>query len=236
MTRGKQTPIVKVDPLTEDVYRNKAGWCEKCAPGEDGELLLQIDLSSAHGAFAGYHEKGDKAGGRKATEKKILRNVFTKGDMFFRTGDLLRKTEEGFYYFSDRLGDTFRWKSENVATTQVAEALGAVVHEANVYGVLVPSHEGRAGCAAIPRAPVVDFDKLARHVQVALPKYAQPLFLRLVDKVDVNGTNKQLKVALRNEGVDPDLVRDEVYWLNGGRYVRFERADWDALKAGKVKL
>jgi len=237
VTRSKKAPIVKVDPLTEDVYRNPQGFCEKCDPNEDGELLLQIVTTSAHENFAGYHEQGAGATGQKAaTEKKTLRDVFVKGDAYFRTGDLLRKSPDGFFYFSDRLGDTFRWKSENVATTQVSEALGAVVGEANVYGVLVPSHEGRAGCAAIAKGPSVDLDRLAAHVKVALPKYAQPLFLRFVSAIDVNGTNKQLKVALRNEGVDPDLVADEIFWLKDGKYVKFGRDDWDALKAGKVKL
>jgi len=119
-------------------------------------------------------------------------------------GDLLRRDQDGLYYFCDRLGDTFRWKSENVATTTVAEALGAVVDHPNVYGVLgefpnhtfrsdgprlitwivaVPSHEGRAGCAAVPRdGGPIDFPKLSQHVAKTLPKYAQPLFIRIVDK------------------------------------------------------
>lgn len=210
----------------------------QCAPSEPGELLLQIG-TLPHEIFAGYHEKAGAGGKKAASEKKILRDVFVKGDAYFRTGDLLHRTADGYFYFADRLGDTFRWKSENVATTQVSEALGAVVGEANVYGVLVPSHEGRAGCAAIPRASGgagLDLDKLAAHVKVALPKYAQPLFLRMVERVDVNGTSKQLKVALRNEGVDPAVVKDEVFWLKGGKYVRFEVEDWEALKAGRVKL
>lgn len=157
------------------------------------------------------------------------------------------------------LQDTFRWKSENVSTTAVSEAMGAVVSEANVYGVLgkfhfsaqlhvsqsdllfehsytVPTHEGRAGCAAIPTSSRFDMDQLAAHVSKVLPKYAQPLFVRIVEKMESTGTEKQLKVALRNEGVDPDKVKDPVYWLQGGKYIKFEQQHWDALKAGKVKL
>ncbi|GAA6064281.1 hypothetical protein JCM10212_000947 [Sporobolomyces blumeae] len=230
--RNKQV-IVRVDPLTEEPFRDDHGHCVRADANEPGELILFIDMTSPHLAFAGYH--GNEAG----TNKKILMDVFKKGDAWFRTGDLLRRDPDGLYYFCDRLGDTFRWKSENVATTTVAEALGAVVEHPNVYGVLVPSHEGRAGCAAVPRQQAaIDWDKVSQHVTKTLPKYAQPLFIRLVDKTETNGTEKQLKVALRNQGVDPDLVRDEVWWMHPTekKYVPFTRADWDALQAGKYRL
>ncbi|GAA5973711.1 hypothetical protein JCM21900_004997 [Sporobolomyces salmonicolor] len=229
----KKQVIVKVDPLTEEPFRNDKGFCVRADPNEPGELIIMIDNSSPYQAFAGYHN--NEAG----TNKKILQNVFKQGDTYFRTGDLLRRDPDGLFYFADRLGDTFRWKSENVSTTTVQEALNEVVKEANVYGVLVPSHEGRAGCAAIPKsAGPVDFPKLSAHVAAALPKYAQPLFIRLVDKLESTGTEKQLKVALRNEGVDPAVVKDEVWWLDPRtkQYVRFQDDDWRTLQAGKIRL
>lgn len=228
--RKSQQTIVRVDALTEEPARGADGFCIRAEPNEDGELICVIINDSPFQAFAGY------AGNAAGTEKKILRDVFVKGDMYFRTGDLLKKCPDGFLYFGDRLGDTFRWKSENVSTLQVSEALGAVVDEANVYGVLVPGHEGRAGCAAIPIASKPDFDALAIHVIKSLPKYAQPLFVRMVTKMESTGTEKQLKVALRNEGVDPTNVKDPIYWLQGNKYVPFEVKNWDSLKAGKVKL
>ncbi|GAA5980575.1 hypothetical protein JCM5350_004352 [Sporobolomyces pararoseus] len=226
--------IVKVDALTEEPFRDENGRCVRAETNEPGELILFIDMSSPHLAFAGYY------GNSTGTNKKILKDVFKPGDSWFRTGDLLRKDQDGLYYFCDRLGDTFRWKSENVATTTVAEALAKVVDHPNVYGVLVPSHEGRAGCAAVPRVPgeTIDFDKLSKHVSKTLPKYAQPLFIRIVEKTETNGTEKQLKVALRNQGVDPDIVKDEVWWLHPKDkvYKPFQRNDWEDLKDGKHRL
>jgi fatty-acyl-CoA synthase len=139
--------IAKYDEDTEDLVRGPDGACIECAPGEVGELLgyLKLDDKTGLRTFAGYH------GNKEATEKKIARDVFARGDAWFRTGDLLRVSPEGRYYFVDRIGDTFRWRGENVATTEVAEVLSQFpgVEEVNVYGVAVPGAEGRAGMAAL---------------------------------------------------------------------------------------
>ncbi|GAA6031356.1 hypothetical protein JCM8097_005619 [Rhodosporidiobolus ruineniae] len=227
--------VVRVDPLTEDPARGADGLCVRAETDEPGELVMKIAEESGYEAFAGYYNN------KAATEKKIIRDVLQKGDAFFRTGDLLRVSSEGHWYFADRLGDTFRWRSENVSTTEVAEKMGEVVREVNVYGVLVPGHDGRAGCAAIPLSTSgnVDLELLARHVQKTLPKYAQPLFVRLVKELESTGTSKQTKVALRNEGVDPAVVTsDPVFWLcpERGTYVRLTKGDWERIGAGKVKL
>ncbi|KAK4048158.1 hypothetical protein OIO90_005922 [Microbotryomycetes sp. JL221] len=230
LARRKKQVLVRVDPLTEDPARDDKGFCQRTSVDEPGEMLCQIVEDSPFQNFAGYY--GNEAG----TNKKILRDVFVKGDKYFRTGDLLYRNQDGYYYFADRLGDTFRWKSENVSTQSVAEALGAVVDEANVYGTQVPNHEGRAGCAAIPASSNIDLDKIATHVRKTLPKYAQPLFIRVVHKVEINGTSKQVKVQLRNEGIDPEKVKDPLYWLKDGKYVKFGQNEFEAIKAGQVKL
>jgi acyl-CoA synthetase (AMP-forming)/AMP-acid ligase II len=186
-----------------------------------------------------------------------MRDVFSKGDAWFRTGDVVRWDGENRVFFNDRIGDTFRWKSENVSTAEVAQVVGLHpgVLEANVYGVELPRHEGRAGCAAVVFKPaalvgdggggrgVVPSEEtrrtLAKHVRAGLPRYALPLFLRVVKAGDLQttGTNKQQKTSLRSEGVDPGRTgSDDVFWLRGDAYVPFGPEDWTALQGGRVKL
>lgn len=241
---GSGTALVDVDFTTDLPYRDPKnhGFCRRTKPGEPGEFLFQLpEGDDVEKRFQGYY--GDQA----ATEKKILRNVFKKGDAWFRTGDVMRWDSEGRIYFHDRIGDTFRWKSENVSTAEVSQALGMHprVQEANVYGVQLPHHDGRAGCAALvlssPGTAVGEetLHSLAQHVAQTLPRYAAPVFLRITKpgKMQTTGTNKQQKHDLRAEGVDPDKVGDdELYWLQGGRYVPFTKRDWNSLNGGKVKL
>lgn len=139
------------------------------------------------------------------------------------------------------LGDTFRFQSENVSTTEVTEAIGAYpgVAEANVYGIEVPRLDGRVGCVAIVADPEIklNFIEFASHLSKALPKYAVPRFLRFVRNAEKTGNHKQLKVGLRKEGIDPRKIGgDEVYWLQNGAYVKFGEADWNSLIAGKARL
>ncbi|KAK3361994.1 hypothetical protein B0T24DRAFT_99515 [Lasiosphaeria ovina] len=238
---GKTYAIVGVDHDTELPYRDpKTGFCSRTPTGEPGELLFKLPASDVESRFQGYY--GDK----DATSKKVMRSVFTEGDAWFRTGDVLRCDQENRLWFSDRIGDTFRWKSENVSTAEVSQCVGLHpdVVEANVYGVQVPNHEGRAGCAAVifreGAFPVGDTLKtLAEHVTTGLPKYARPLFLRVVSggALQSTGTNKQQKHHLRNEGVEPGKTgSDEIFWLNGGTYVSFDPTDWKSLQAGQAKL
>ena len=148
--------------------------------------------------FEGYAAESE-------TDKKILRDVFEKGDVWFRTGDLMRKDANGYFYFVDRIGDTFRWKGENVSTTEVEEALGqfAGILEANVYGVQFPGHDGRAGMAAVVARPNLNLTALHDHLAQHLPEYARPVFLRIREEIDVTATFKQKKIDLVQQGFDP---------------------------------
>jgi acyl-CoA synthetase (AMP-forming)/AMP-acid ligase II len=233
--------------------------CQRAKAGDVGEFIVSLPADDISKRFQGYF------GNAAATNSKIMRDVFKKGDAWcvlplnpiqlladmtdaksrFRSGDVMRWDSDGRVYFNDRIGDTFRWKSENVSTAEVAQVLGLhpAVQEANVYGVELPNHDGRAGCVAIvldsPQASTEILASLAAHAREKLPRYAVPLFLRLLKEVGMQstGTNKQQKYALRQQSVDPVKVQgDSMFWLKGGTYVPFSRKDWIALEQGVVKL
>lgn len=168
-----------------------------------------------------------------------------------RVADLVYPDDNGHWYFLDRLGDTFRWKSENVSTAEVAEVFGRFpgIAEANVYGVTVPGHEGRAGCAALHLtiAPTeAFFTDLLQYSRTNLPRYAIPVFLRIVKNSSHIHNHKQNKVGLRQEGVDPKLIgsiekdgkNDAFMWWNpaSDTYVPFAESTWSSLSRGEVKL
>ncbi len=201
--------LVRYDVDSDTHVRDADGLCIECQPDEVGELVGRIPThpNDPTGRFEGYTSK-------EATERKVLRDVFTRGDSWFRSGDLLRQDRAGFFYFVDRIGDTFRWKGENVSTQEVAEQLSAFpgLELVNVYGVEVPGADGRAGMAALVLTPGVAFDRAAfhRHVQ-ALPRYATPLFVRLLAEQELTGTFKIRKVDLQREGFDPIAVADPIF-------------------------
>jgi fatty-acyl-CoA synthase len=207
--------------------------CLECAPGEPGELVGRID--EGIGRFEGYTSK-------EATDKKILRDVFRRGDAWFRTGDLLRQDDEGYFYFVDRIGDTFRWKGENVSTQEVAELLGAFpgVETINVFGVAVEGQDGRAGMVALHLAPDVAFDPVAFHAlaSAALPGYAVPVFVRIVGADDLTGTFKLRKVDLQQEGYDPQKISDPLFVrdLDLGTYAPLTPALAAEIDAGQRRL
>jgi fatty-acyl-CoA synthase len=204
--------LVQFDPATGEPARDVQGCCLRCATGEIGEALGKIDNGTAqHGGPGGEFEGYTSA---TETERKILRDVFEPGDAWFRTGDLMRMDAAGFFYFVDRIGDTFRWKGENVATSEVAAVLAAFpgVREVTVYGVEIPGTEGKAGMAALVTDSTLDLKALREHLQRRLPTYARPLFLRLKDRIALTSTFKHDKTALMREGFDLTVVRDKIYF------------------------
>lgn len=212
--------LVRFDVETETHPRDDSGHLILCQPGEVGEAIGMIhnypDIVA--GRFEGYTSK-------EATEKKILRNVFREGDAWWSSGDLLRCDEDGYCWFVDRIGDTYRWKSENVSTTEVAEAFGDLpgVESVTVYGVQVPGAEGRAGMAAVVMEAGNTFDPVAFHRRALerLPRYAAPLFVRVAPQADMTTTFKLRKVDLQRQGFDPAAVPDPLYVRDEqtGRYV-----------------
>ena len=224
--------LVKFDMEKEEPVRGPNGLCVPCQPGEIGECLGKIG-TDVRSAFVGYADKA-------ATEKKVLRNVFKKGDAWFRTGDLMRQDEDGYFYFVDRIGDTFRWKGENVSTSEVAERLAHVpgVQEVNVYGVQVGKLDGRAGMASLVVDPSFNIDDLAGFVDRELPAYARPLFVRLQPHIETTGTFKYRKMDLVEEGFDPARVKDPLYFRSPdkGGYAKVTKAGYDKIVSGGFKL
>ena len=166
--------------------------------------------------------------------------MFKKGDVWFRTGDLMRKDKDGYFYFVDRIGDTFRWKGENVSTTEVEEVIGAFdgALEANVYGVAVPGRDGRAGMAAIVAKDNFNLTAFREHLAGRLPDYALPLFLRTRSSIDVTATFKQKKVELVAQGFDPKGISDPIYFNDPAAkaFVRLDAALYDRIRLGQVRL
>jgi fatty-acyl-CoA synthase len=229
------TKIVRFDLEKQVPARNSLGRCEKAAPGEVGEAIGRIfhDPSKPSGRFEGYSNAADN-------EAKILRNVFVEGDAWFRSGDLMRRDSEGYFYFVDRIGDTFRWKGENVSTMEVSEVICAFagIHEANVYGVEVPGHEGRAGMAAIVCDPDLNLADLRSHVSAYLPDYARPLFLRIRGEIDATATFKQRKISLVKDGFDPVNIRDAIFFDDpqAQAYLRLDGSRYRDIVSGDMKL
>jgi len=226
-----KTRIVRFDIEREVPVRGPDGFCIECADGEVGEALGRIDDEPGRN-FEGYTKAED-------TQKKILHDVFEKGDSWFRTGDLLKRDAHGYFYFVDRIGDTFRWKGENVATSEVAEALSVVdgILEANVYGVHVPGREGRAGMAALVVAPGFDPQDLAGALAKNLPDYAVPIFLRLRPEMEITGTFKLRKVELVSDGFNPAAIADPLYMLDPAtrRYVPLDRTRYARIMSGELR-
>ena len=227
--------LVKFDAAAGLPARDADGFCVRCAPNEVGEAIGRIsnDASRSGGEFEGYTDAA-------ASEQKVLRDVFERGDAWFRTGDLMRMDAGAFFYFVDRIGDTFRWKGENVATSEVAAAITAFpgIQEANVYGVRLPGTEGAAGMAAIVADGELDLAEFRKHLARELPPYARPLFLRITDKIAATATFKHTKSDLAREGFDPAATSNAIYFNDPAKqvFVRLGGALFERIQAGKVRL
>jgi fatty-acyl-CoA synthase len=224
--------LVKFDVEGNVPQRDENGFCVRCAANEIGEAIGRIS-SDAGARFDGYTDD-------TATEKKILRDVFEHGDAWFRTGDLMRRDEGNFYYFVDRIGDTFRWKGENVATSEVAAAITAFpgIIDANVYGVTIPGAEGRAGMAEIVCRAEIDLFAFRDHLAQHLPRYAHPVLLRLRREIDLTPTFKPLKQGGGEEGYNPTACPDRLYVNDPDRraYVPLDQRLYERLRAGDLHL
>ena len=215
-TSAASIMLVKYDVDADEMMRDTKGQLMEAEPGEPGLLIAEIDDTYQ---FDGYKNQ-------QASESKILRDVRKTGDSWFNTGDLIRKIDVGFtfglphFQFVDRVGDTFRWRAENVSTNEVGEILNASeqIEIANVYGVEVPGVEGKAGMAALTLKPGATFDDSAfsAFAQQELPAYARPVFVRIQSSAETTVTFKLFKGKLRKEAYHLDQVEDPIYVLKPG--------------------
>ncbi len=226
--------IIAYDVAADEIIRNDSGFCIEQPEGEPGLLLIEITEKSK---FEGYTSE-------EASNKKILTNVFIKGDAYFNSGDLMKTVDVGFafgrkhYQFVDRIGDTFRWKSENVSTNEVAELINQFkdIIFTNVYGVEIPGADGKAGMAAIVlkenlKTSDLDVEALSKHVIDNLPAYARPLFIRLLRELPTTTTHKLQKNELRDQAYHLEKVSEDLLVLQPGSncYVRLDSDYYDKI-------
>jgi fatty-acyl-CoA synthase len=226
--------LLRFDVDSGEPRRNADGFCVRCLANEVGEAVGLIPASlDLAGRFEGYADP-------EASARKVLRNVFADGDSWYRTGDLMRRDERGFYYFVDRVGETYRWKGENVSTAEVLTALTASpgVLDGVVYGVTVPGADGRAGTAALVVNAEFELAAFRADVALRLPAYARPVFLRLLRTIESTGTFKPRKQDLVQAGVDPARVEDPLYFDDPRTqaYVRLDAALYAAIAGGTVRV
>jgi fatty-acyl-CoA synthase len=224
--------IIRFDVETEQPVRGPDGLCMEAAPDEVGEAVGPITHEPRQ-RFDGYNDE-------KQSQKKILTDVFVKGDKWFRTGDLMKADADGYIYFVDRVGDTFRWKGENVSTSEVEIAISSMqgVTHAIVYGVAVPGQDGRAGMAAISPRTGVDLKALYAHLTKDLPAYARPIFVRFQTEAETTGTLKYRKVDLVKDGFDPMNTPDAMFVVDNANqtYVPITAEVHRDIVSGKVRL
>jgi fatty-acyl-CoA synthase len=225
--------LIKFDVEKGISLRGPDGFCLETDDNEVGEAIGNIDANDPRSRFDGYTSSAE-------TEKKILRNAFKSGDAWFRTGDLMRRDRHGYFYFVDRTGDTFRWKGENVATSEVAEVLSVFpgVREANIYGVEVPGIEGKAGMAALVTGSEFDLERMPGYLETNLPFFARPVFLRFQQQIEATSTFKQRKLDLQKEGFNPAVITDPL-WVREAATASYQQLTpelYQDICAGKLKL
>ncbi len=225
--------VVKYDIENEQILKDQKGHAVKCKPGETGLFLARINNTNP---FAGYKNN------KKATGDKIVQNVFKSGDAYFNSGDIFQLHEKDYVSFVDRLGDTFKWKGEVVATNEVADTLNRFgkIEDSNVFGVKVKNTEGRAGMAAITPLPgeKLDLAKFSIYVTSNLPVYAWPYFIRITKDKDATTSFKQVKSRLQNEGFNPEKIKDQLYFLDPKKqkYVKLTKKVYDDIQNGEYRF
>ena len=207
---------------------NSEGFCTKVSEGETGLYIQKISSSAK---FQGYLDA-------QASNKKILQNVFKTGDQYFNTGDLITLHDNNWLSFADRVGDTYRWKSENVSTMEVAAILNNAngVMDCNVYGVQVDSAEGKAGMAAMNVSDEFSFISFIEHVNKNLNTFQKPYFLRLTKEMQTTGTFKHQKEDLKKQGFNPSLIKDKLYFLQKDNYVEIDQALYNRIHSGDERF
>ena len=235
MTNAK-VGIFKYDVAEDKLVKDKNDKYIEVDDHQPGLLLVEIGPNAI---YNGYTDK-------KASKEKVVSNVMVDGDRWFNTGDLVKTMDVGFslgrkhYQFVDRVGDTFRWKSENVSTNEVAEILNSFEHVnmANVYGVKVPKSEGRAGMVAFNcNLDEFNWDDFSSFVIEKLPSYAQPIFVRIIEELETTGTFKLKKNDLREEAYHLDKVNgNQVFIKKPGQntYVPLDRDYYEVIESGQA--
>ncbi|KAI6649571.1 Long-chain fatty acid transport protein 4-like [Oopsacas minuta] len=222
--------LARLDKESGEPVRLPNGLCIQCEPNEPGEILGIIREGPKK--MIGYLSE-------EATKKKVIRNVFTRGDAYLRTGDVLSYNEFGFYTFLDRKGDTFRWKGENVSTNEVETIITSIIghNDVIVYSAPIPGTEGRAGMLAIVMDDI-DLESLLVNFRQALPSYSVPLFIRLISAPELTSTFKYRKVNFREEGFDINTITDPIFFLDPrcNKYVPLNGDLYDVIMREKLRL
>jgi fatty-acyl-CoA synthase len=226
--------VIRLDSELGVPVRDENGLCSACGRGEVGEAIGRIGTADdGGGRFEGYTNAAE-------TEKKILRDVFARGDAWFRTGDLMFLDESGFFHFVDRIGDTFRWKGENVATSEVNRIVSDCpgVVDATTYGVEIKCADGRAGMSAIVTDDRFDLAEFRDHLVRGLPDYARPVFVRICAGLDATETFKQKKQHLIRDGFDPGRISDPLFFREPktGDYLPIDAACHARISDGVIRL
>jgi len=227
---------IKVDEKGDPIRDPATGLCIRCGVGEPGEFVGVIQQNHPLREFVGYSDK-------ESTKRKVLNDVWKKGDLCFRSGDILVMDQYGYLYFKDRKGDTFRWKGENVSTAEVEGIISRCVglNDVVVYGVKVPNTEGRVGMAAIVEdigggSKPVNLEELAVDLNRRLPAYAVPAFVRIVRELDMTGTFKLKKRELQTEGFSLEDIEDRMFFLQKGKYVPLDKELYNSIMEGKIRM
>lgn len=226
--------LIKVDEKTREPIRDPKGLCVRAGPGESGEFVGKIILNDASRAFDGYVDS-------EATAKKIIRDVYRKGDAAFLSGDLLTMDDYGYVYFKDRTGDTFRWRGENVSTMQVEAIISNILNlkDCVVYGVEVPGCEGKAGMVSIlDPEKCINLIEFLSELRKRLPPFAIPTFVRIVDQLEATGTYKLPKSWLQKQAFDPNIITDPLFFLDPktNQYQRMDSDLYQQIITGHVRL